>query len=262
MTLAISPGPLPQNDSRVEASEFLPAFVSGTEIKNIGLSEICCNSLSFVLSQTDTPDTPFRGLFWFQRGKGQLWFYDDPDRGNSRYTDAKFVGVGPVREILVEVNRPSILGGVLSMNYSGYSSTAAQYYRDFYNRQTLRCTPDTRTPTGGSAQSRLSSFMFLAAESAPSGLDCRAVEWGFVSGWFGCGASMAAGAYAKAHDNQPIWGVYGDEEDYVLHSRLTAITGESGWRMIGIMAATGGTDVNFLATIYKRPTVDTFWFLT
>lgn len=243
----VNPGPLPDDGEYVDSSAFIEAFVNGTTVGDLPSSAFNVD-FSFVASQTDQPATK-RGLLWFQRGAGRLWFFDDPDSGNSRYTAVVPVSIAPTREILVQGAGPTRMGGMMGSRRET-STQLAQYYRDGTNKQTrILQVDDAETH-----YSRQSAARFLAQNSAPSGYPCRAVEWGYCTALMASGVSNTPGSYLKTRGNDAA-----NPADWACHSRFTAYSGETGYHGYGFCLSSGGSTGLYVATVYKRATADFYW---
>ena len=243
----VNPGPLPQDGEHVDSSAFIEAFVNGTTVGDIPSSAFNTD-FSFVASQTDVPATK-RGLLWFQRGAGRLWFFDTPDAGNSRYTATVPVCIAPTREILVQVSGPSRVGGVVGSRRE-VGVNLAQYYRDKNQRQTrIASVDDVET-----VATRLFQSRYLTQESAPSGYPCRAVEWGYCFGQMVSGVSSVPGSYLKSRGNDST-----NTADWGCHSRFTAYSGETNYQGIGFILNSTGATNPYVNTVYKRATTDFYW---
>lgn len=257
--MRVHQGPLPENYTRADASSFLEAWVLGTTFDEFTSDQFAAD-LSFVASQTDEP-TKKRGLLWFQRGAGQLKFLEDPDRGDSRYTNTYFVGLGPTREVIVEYGRHiqheaysggyNPAGGLLLPRFPPTAQVLFEYYRDSERRQTAKVDPYT------SALVRAMSWPYISADTGLSGYPVRAVEWGYCTAQMASGVTDATGEHlafsraASLTDNS--------FEQPFMHCRLNAWSAETLAFKIGIVAYGSGATGLHTSLVYKRPIVDFFW---
>lgn len=254
--LRVHHGPLPQDGERVNADSFLEAWVAGTTFGNFDASSFDVD-FSFISSQTDEPSATNRGRIWFQRGTGKLFFREDPDRGDSRYTANHWCQIAPLREIIVQVNtrptntalyHPHIPGIWVAAEHHTASSVLQQYYADVNNRVTQK----VETQMNGLA----AQCPYILSSTPVSGYDTRAVEWGYCTALFGSGVSAGAGAFAMLNDRAADQGGFSGT---FLVAGINAWSGETGRPLIGIFTQTCSSSSPFTATIFKRASTVYDW---
>ncbi len=262
MALVITPGPLPENYARADSSSFLETFVNQTTVRNFSFSNFDID-LTFISSQTDQPSAT-RGHLWFQRGQGQLRFLDDPDRGDSRYTNTTFMCICPRREIMVEAAHTNFISsdpttripalGVAVPRFPPNPEVLFQYYRDVNLRQTIKSDPYF---TPGVSKSMHTAW--LMTDTPVSGYPMRVVEWGFTPARMACGVSSVAGANLKV---RALGGPGGEIYSSAWHSRSATWVGETFFFNYGVVAHTTGlTNSPYINVVFKRPVCEFWWYV-
>lgn len=243
MSLIITQGPLPQDGQRVDASTFLEEWVSNTDVRGLDGTSFG-DDIQFVVSQTDTAQDRRAG-FWFERGRGQLYFRDNFNRSGRYATafNAYWMGLAPLRTFVAEALEPAQQGGIMFMGETGGGPSLLN---SFYEDSFLRRVP-TFTQSGVNQGNRYGSYVGLALESRESGLPVPLVDWGFCEALIASGGSNVTRlAFAKMHCTSVT-------EPYPLHPRNSAWTGETGFRDVGLILETNVSTQRHLALIYKKP---------
>ena len=120
MTIVVTPGPLPDDGTRIKVDPTLDAFVQGTVITNIGAEQFGSGAdVSFVVTATDPPATSARtnGMLWYRRGEGVLYMWDNQQAAQGI---ALWVAVSNRKEMVVRVQSgPARRGSVMWLDSGG-----------------------------------------------------------------------------------------------------------------------------------------------
>ncbi|MEE8522191.1 MAG: hypothetical protein V3S83_12595 [Gemmatimonadota bacterium] len=194
MALIITPGPLPDDGTRIKISATLNAFVSGTLLQNFGEDEFSGESdITFMVSQTDAPATNIRtrSTFWFKRGEGvaYLWtLHPSPTEAPTAVTEGNWVAVSNRKEQLVQIAHNCLAGQIIRFNTenSNESNFGGQMHRLAVDgRFWALCSSTTITNADPDWVSFHPSWMvdpcLVAATDASHGSFIPAAEWGFVN---------------------------------------------------------------------------------
>jgi hypothetical protein len=208
MALNIVQGPLPSDNTSVVPDTFLEAWINGTVItdlsaENFDTSE---NGISFVVSQTDAPASSTRtpGMFWYERGEGQLWVWDALDSpseltlatDSARYHGGHdWIGLSRGRQMWVIANEDIPKGAVCYLKGSslteGILTTWSGSRNEFWEpddplrrghspmpaRQYWWVTHQAPTESG---TAWVTEFAVIALETGNSGALFRATEMGWT----------------------------------------------------------------------------------
>ena len=127
MALIVTPGPVPQDGTRIRIAEEMTAFVQGTDITGFGKDNFVDAPIDFVISATDPPatDSRTRGTFWFARGEGTLYNWQaepiqsgnfSPSEAGSNVSQAHWISVSNRKEIMVKSRWGWAAGEKIQMN--------------------------------------------------------------------------------------------------------------------------------------------------
>lgn len=213
--MQVQQGPLPYDNSVVDPSTFLEAWIAGTTVWDFGPETFVGGTLQFVISQTEAPAASIRhqGMLWFKRGEGRLYMWDKPDLPSGlTFSDTDWVAVSDRREMWVYVIGNAPKGAPLT--FRDQPATATQTETAGFITATSQQGPfdnpvrpiwvmDTAS-NGSGATNKFTEVIFIAMDTATSGTLIRAVELGFCDGLFISGATGAAGAVV-IDDNVPGW---------------------------------------------------------
>lgn len=98
----ITPGPLPSEGARINPDRDLTNFVRGTQIVEMGITEInvATGGLMFVFSDSNPPPVSAqnRASLWFRRGEGRLYKLDVVPSGT---TDTHWISISDRKDMLV-----------------------------------------------------------------------------------------------------------------------------------------------------------------
>lgn len=260
MALIIEQGPLPDDFDRLFKAIELEVWVNNTTIVNIDNTSFDLD-VTAVASQTDQPDTK-RGLFWFKRGEGHLFFQDDPDRGDTRYTGSPLVSIAPNREMVVQIDgggETVTLGACCHMAHGLQAAHLDRFYQDFTGRQTSFISPvvDVTNATEG----RISNWCLFIQDTPKKNFEARGLEWGYGIGLMASGVSSVAGTFLKSPtDADSVDGFFESGKDNsLLHCRNTDVS-EQGLRIFGLCVFTSGVTEPHQLQVFKRATSNVSWY--
>jgi len=254
MSLNISPGPLPANNTRIKVAEVLTAFVNGTTITGFGLGDFADADFAMVYSNTDAPtDMLKNGILWFERGKGRMNQYlvrlEAADESNTT-SEALWVKIADGRELVVR-NLSS-----LPINSEPlWWSTDFSEYRTIIHPGGTAFSPvmDTTSDTNTNARTVLHDPVFISANTGVSDTSKGLTSHGFptLAHEFGfCDARLVG--------NGPIVylsSLFSDIDTYgaaVLIATTASLAGPT-MTEVGVLAQSDSTDGLRSATIFLRP---------
>lgn len=189
---------LPQDNTRVDPSTFLEAWVTGIQVYDLPVGAFTGGSLQFIVSSTDAPATNERrnGTLWFKRGEGRLYIWDQSQvsggtKGWLSLSDRRDIWVGNLRHVAPP-------GTPLTFNEStsnteltlhGFETTTVKSpppWRPLWSVFPLTAESDGSLPS-------LSEFVVITLETATTDGITRACEHGFVDFRMGSGETGAGG---------------------------------------------------------------------
>lgn len=230
MTIEITPGPLPDDGTRINIESVLSAFVSGTQIVNFGVDDFSGGDINFVVSATDPPatDSRTRATLWYKRGEGRLykWEIFPFPTGTSGTTDGAWLAMSDRRDVLVKQVRTVEVGDLLTIAHDAdtFKMELAQDGRWTALMQA----------TGSTDIVHLLDPFYVALTTDPT--YAPAVEWGFCTAKItGTGQLV----YAMRSTDSP--------------TNVLLATGPSGWTnsttVVGILSESGASET---AQIFLR----------
>jgi hypothetical protein len=254
--MIITQGPLPADGTRIDPSVELEAWISGSEIFDLGVDAFKGGTLQFIYSTTDAPATDVRhvGMLWFKRGEGRLYIWDQPDPLGVITTTKDWICLSDRREIWVRNCGVNVAPKGTPLTYLQTTTDAPLFYQAVVDPNDPDCGYRLVWPTwpyNGDSSNTLphcAEWVMIASESADSGVVLRAVEQGF------CWARMEAsdsGAAGFLRVNQtptdPAWPVDG------FSTILTAQSEVAGVVMGYMCDAPGALPSDQLRYVFKYP---------
>jgi hypothetical protein len=124
VTIKVTPGPLPDDGTRIKVDPTLDAFVNGTTLENFGPEDFAgASEISFMVSATDAPATDARipNMLWFRRGEGVTYTWD--------LQVGLWLAMSNRKEMAVRLQGgPAKLGSVVWMDVGGGDGQFTEYH--------------------------------------------------------------------------------------------------------------------------------------
>lgn len=269
MPIKITPGPLPEDGTRIQVQSTMLAFVGGTTITGFGIGNFPVDStVNFIITTTEPPasETRHRGTVWFERGSGALWNWHPvllPTgvTTGSAPTDFRWVQVGGKKRSQVAfVNRPALQGellGILSEISGGLTAIPAGSVTDS-KFKTIRSIEDQHTLVFSSTNPNSSqmgrNFVIDPITVAESNLTAGSeyvsvVEWGYVDA-----LCFGSGKYASVYGGAAPTGQ--SEGSSQLYAQCTSFSAAGDLcTIMGFLVGSTATDGLRTAEIFKKPSL-------
>lgn len=258
MSLNVSLGPLPQEGIKVDASQFLEAYVQGCDFTNLNDDNFEAAGFGMV-SQTDAPASIGNYNLWFQRGTGRLWINQLAGFGGSPYSARAYVGISPVRELLVWSNWKH-KGTCQRPYWPGDSAglLGAGVYDTFFGKPLEMS--ETKLSLGTYVQTECFSC-WVAADTSTSDRNTRVVEYGFVD----VALSTAGTTYTVAKGQFFTTFIVGDNNRGYFECATALGTLATGrfFADVVVQSATRDANAATFVKVYHRPAITwgNFWSL-
>jgi hypothetical protein len=272
MPFTVVQGPLVNDHVSVNPSNFLEAWISGTQVYGLDEGAFKGGTLSFVISTTDEPDLNHRfpGMLWFKRGEGRLYIWDQADApsgpSDATANNVNWLSLSDRRDMWAFTVEAVPPGTPLYFSYftTPQSGTGADLFvptaeslsagdDDPFFGRTLWSLSAYAGPNGstGIKSCMTDAVVFTALESTSSGGKARVCEWGFCDVLMASGDTGIAGPLAwDATASNTQWFRCLNYTTPSMNSRTAK------WSYIGYIftsSATNGDGVPWLRRAYKHP---------
>lgn len=228
MPLRIIQGPLPNDGTVVDPSTFLEAWISATQIFDLGPGAFQgqgeAQGAHFIYSSTEPPGPSTRDphILWFKRGEGRLYVFDKPDSpSNITFTAKDWVAMSDRRDLFCMAMNPIRMGTPVQFstgpsNLEEITTSSGSPIGGVPNvRRVLFAVSDSRQPSTA-VSNVLQPHAWIALESAASGALFRVCEMGFCSMLMSSGTTGNPGFVAMSGNASETW--------YGLRAEPTQVT--------------------------------------
>lgn len=252
----ITPGPLPENNTRIKVSAVLTAFVNGTTVNGFTLTDFATSPFTMVYTATDPPssDDMQNGLMWFKRGEGAMYQLitrlEAVDETNTS-SEALWVKIADGRQIVARC----LTSLPVSSEPMWWSTDFSEYRAIQHVDTALSPVMDITSDTNTNARTVLHDPVLISANTGVSdttkgvtthGYPTVAWEYGFCT--------------AKVVGNGPVVymsSLFSDIDAYGAAVLIATSASLSGATLteVGVLSQSDSTDGLREAVIFKRPQI-------